>query len=256
VKHKSLMRRPCSPQVPIADPPEIMDVDEAPSQGMSSFTLNGPNSHPDVLNLTVKSLKPPLSFTITAQPTDTIADLKTLVSKSSSSAPSTDSQRLLLKGKALSDTKLVKEYAITDGATLTLMLKAPTAAATPAPEPVPAAAAAAPPMSPRAGPPSPAPPSLTISTEIDGQQGTSTPMTDANIDVPPHGPQPQISSAAFHNTLADPQFWQRIHALCVGEFALEDDADAAWETFLVSMKQWLSAGEAAKIRDVVGVKGE
>lgn len=159
----------------------------------------------------------------------------------------------------MSDTKLVKEYSIADGAILTLMLKAAAPAVTPAAaaSPAPVSPAAAPPASPRpAGPPSPAPPSLTISTEIDGHQGTSTPMTDANIDVPPSGPQPQVSSAAFHNTLADPQFWQRIHALCVSEFALEDDADSAWETFLVSMKGRLSAGEAAKIRDVVGVRGK
>lgn len=56
--------------------------------------------------------------------------------------------------------------------------------------------------------------------------------------------------------MSDPQFWQKIHALCVAEFVYEDDADAAWEGFLVSMKGRLSAGEAAKIRDVVGVRGE
>ena len=205
---------------------------------------------PDSLTLTVKSLKPALTFTITAQTTDTISHLKTLVSQASSSAPSPDSQRLLLKGKALADTKLVKEYSIPDGATLTLMVKASTAGtSTP---PAPAAAAATP--SPGPSGPRPPAPSLTITTELEGAK--SEPVTDANIDVPPSGPQPQVSSAAFHGTISDPKFWQRIHALCVAEFVLEDDADAAWETFLVSMKSRLSAGEAAKIRDVVGVNGE
>jgi hypothetical protein len=65
-----------------------------------------------------------------------------------------------------------------------------------------------------------------------------------------------VTSAAFHKTISDPTFWQRIHALCIGEFAFEDDADECWEGFLLSMKGRLSAGEAAKIRDVVGVNGE
>jgi len=202
---------------------------------------------PDSLTLTVKSLKPALTFTITAQTTDTISHLKTLVSKASSSAPAPDSQRLLLKGKALADTKLIKEYNIPDGATLTLMVKAPTAGTSAPP-------AAAPTPSPGPSGPRPPAPSLTITTELEG--ASSQPVTDANIDVPPSGPQPQVSSAAFHGTISDPKFWQRIHALCVSEFVLEDDADAAWETFLVSMKSRLSAGEAAKIRDVVGVNGE
>lgn len=42
----------------------------------------------------------------------------------------------------------------------------------------------------------------------------------------------------------------------MSEFIYEDDADAAWEGFLVSMKGRLSAGEAALIRDVVGVRGK
>ena len=90
----------------------------------------------------------------------------------------------------------------------------------------------------------------------DSIPGTPVPLTDNDIDVPPLGPQPQVSSAAYHNTISDPSFWQKVHAICVTEFILEDDADSAWETFLLSMKSKLSAGEAAKIRDVVGVRGE
>ncbi len=57
-------------------------------------------------------------------------------------------------------------------------------------------------------------------------------------------------------TVSDPAFWQKLHALCVAEFTYEDDADSAWENFLIGMKGRLSAGEAARIRDVVGVRGE
>lgn len=65
-----------------------------------------------------------------------------------------------------------------------------------------------------------------------------------------------MSSAAFHQTISDPKLWQQLQEVCASNFAYEDDADAAWEIFLTSMKGRLSAGEAAKIRDVVGIRGE
>ncbi|KAK1920822.1 hypothetical protein DB88DRAFT_469017 [Papiliotrema laurentii] len=222
-------------QVPIADAPEVMDVDPAPV------------SH-DTIQITVKSLKPPLSFAITASTTDPISHLKKLVAKSAATAPPADSQRLLLKGKALVDSKLVKEYPIVDGSVLTLMLKPPTSApstSTPAPVSCPPIATGSPGGL----------PALTITTETDNIPNEAVPVTEADIDTAPTGPQPQVSSAEFHRTISDPKYWQRLHALCVSEFTFEDDADAAWETFLISMKGRLSAGEAAKIRDVVGVRG-
>jgi hypothetical protein len=76
------------------------------------------------------------------------------------------------------------------------------------------------------------------------------------MEAPPLGPGPEVTSATFHRTVADPVFWQKVHALCVSEFAYEDEGDSCWESFLRSMKGKLSAGEAAKIRDVVGVRGE
>ncbi|WVW79711.1 hypothetical protein I302_101681 [Kwoniella bestiolae CBS 10118] len=221
--------------VEVAEPPsaEGMDVD-TPSQ--------------DTVTITIKCLKPSLTLPITANLTDTVTDLKSQIAKSSSNAPSADSQRLLLKGKALTDTKLLKEYDIKDGAILHLMVKIPSASASVAGKELTSDEATF--------PSSPGPPALTITTSIDGTApGTSMPLTNIDSAAPPLGPQPQVSSASFHQTIADPQFWQKIHALCVSEFPLEDEADAAWETFLVSMKGKLSAGEAAKIRDVVGVTG-
>jgi hypothetical protein len=82
------------------------------------------------------------------------------------------------------------------------------------------------------------------------------PLTNFDLAAPPTGPQPEITSATFHASIADPVFWQKIHALCVTEFEHGDEADLAWEHFLRAMKGKLSAGEAAKIRDVVGVRGE
>ncbi|OCF78344.1 hypothetical protein I204_00282 [Kwoniella mangroviensis CBS 8886] len=219
--------------VEVAEPPSVegMDVD-TPAQ--------------DTVTITIKCLKPSLTLPITANLTDTVTDLKSQIAKSAASAPSADSQRLLLKGKALTDTKLLKEYDIKDGAILHLMVKVATTKELTSD----VATFTAPSST------SPAPPALTITTSIDGiEPGTSMPLTNIDSGAPPLGPQPQVSSASFHQTIADPQFWQKIHALCVSEFPLEDEADAAWETFLVSMKGKLSAGEAAKIRDVVGVTG-
>ncbi|WVQ94327.1 hypothetical protein IAU59_001406 [Kwoniella sp. CBS 9459] len=234
--------------IDVADPPsaESMDVDSG--------------AQDNTVELTIKSLRPSLTITLSAQLTDTVSDLKTAIASSSSSAPSVDSQRLLLKGKALTDTKLLKEYDITSGATLHLMVKA-----APAPAPVSTDSAKTtetgltsdeatfpPPSS-----ASPAPPALTITTSLDSSStpGTSMPLSVMDRSAPPLGPQPQVSSSTFHTTVADPAFWQKIHALCISEFAYEEEADSAWETFLVSMKGRLSAGEAAKIRDVVGVTG-
>ncbi|GFZ42867.1 hypothetical protein JCM24511_00585 [Saitozyma sp. JCM 24511] len=244
-------------QVPVAEPPDLMDVD-APAQDTS-------------VSLTVKSLKPSISITVTAQLTDSVADLKALVAQSSPSAPPVEAQRLLIKGKALTDAKLLKEYDLTDGATVHLILKpVDKAASTPviaSPAGGSAATSAPPAPAPSQIPRSdmstfagssahPEPPSLTITTSLDDSTpGTAMPLTVTDAVAPPLGPQPQVSSASFHETVANPVFWQKLHALCVTEFTYENDADAAWETFLISMKGLLSAGEAAKIRDVVGVMG-
>jgi len=74
------------------------------------------------ITITFKSLKPPQSFTLPVQPTDTISDIKSQLA-SQPRAPPTDAQRLLLKGKALADNKLLKEYNVKDGDTINLMIK-------------------------------------------------------------------------------------------------------------------------------------
>lgn len=74
------------------------------------------------ITLTFKSLKPPQSFDLPVQLTETIQSIKTLLA-SQPRAPPADVQRLLLKGKALADSKLLKEYNIKDGDTVNLMIK-------------------------------------------------------------------------------------------------------------------------------------
>jgi hypothetical protein len=217
-----------------------------------------------------------LSISVTASLTDSISHLKDLVAQSSSTAPPADAQRLLLKGKALTDSKLLKEYDVTDGATIHLIIKStpviseghtgspslsPSTSFTPghhrtASDPALFAA------NDRAKASSPTQtPILTITTSMPGSDGLEhpskpTPLTLMDTMGPPKGPQPQISSAAFHGTISSPKFWEEMRDFLVGQFAYEDDADAAWESFLVAMKGRLSAGEAAKIRDVVGINGE
>lgn len=73
--------------------------------------------------MTFKSLKPPASYTLTVSPTDTIASIKSQLSKTHATAPPADAQRLLVKGKALADSKLLKEYNVQSGDTVNLMVK-------------------------------------------------------------------------------------------------------------------------------------
>lgn len=70
----------------------------------------------------IKSLKPLKTYNLAVQSSDTVADIKSYLA-SQPGAPPVDVQRLLLKGKALADAKLLKEYNIRDGDTVNLMVK-------------------------------------------------------------------------------------------------------------------------------------
>ncbi|KAJ7243984.1 ubiquitin-domain-containing protein [Mycena rebaudengoi] len=65
------------------------------------------------LTLTIKSLRPPAQYSLAVHPTDSFAY---------PAAPPADTQRLLLKGTALADNKLVTESSVKDGDTLNLLL--------------------------------------------------------------------------------------------------------------------------------------
>ena len=76
----------------------------------------------DIIELVFKVTKPAFSFTLLVSPTDTIASIKKQLSNQPG-APPADSQRLLLRGKALADSKLLREYPVKGGDTVNLMLK-------------------------------------------------------------------------------------------------------------------------------------
>jgi hypothetical protein len=184
--------------------------------------------------------------------TDSVEDLKALVA-AQPGAPPAANQRLVLKGKALADSKLLKEYDLADGAVIHLMMKP---GSVPVPPPVntslsatPSAGSSIPPRSPtRADAPH-----LTLTTAADGAQPTEVPE---GLDFDDAAPPSPISSKAFHDTASSPEFWGKVHALCHDEFAHPSDADTVFDTFLVAMKGRLTASESAKIRDVVGVAGK
>lgn len=225
------------------------------------------------MNLNIKSLKPALKLNVEASLSDSVADLKKQIN--AAGGPPADAQRLLLKGKVLADSKLLKEYDLTDGATIMLMSKpggASPPAAAPAPSPsetlaaggagaVAGATAGAkrdhPTLSPLQTPDPTTPdakharnkpptPQLTVTTD-GGEPGDL---------YESRGPPSPVQSTKFHSVVSDPTFWQKIHALCHDEFQHARDADDVFDTFLTSMKNRLTANEAAKIRDVVGVSGE
>ncbi|KAF7344366.1 Ubiquitin-like protein [Mycena sanguinolenta] len=235
------------------------------------------------ITLTFKSLKPPASYTLSdVDPADSILALKQRL-ESSPNGPPVAAQRLLLKGKALADAKLVKEYPISDGDTINLVLKP-----TPAPAPTPtttdtditmtdapsnltpggptdrpvksAAEAAAHPrrhtripsvvLSPAESPSTSPGASTTDITLTTARDITLT--LDADAD---HAGLPSEEISTYHAKLAEPEFWKALLEFLNSSFPSAPDAARAWEDFLRASKNTLTASEVARIRDTVGVSG-
>jgi len=213
------------------------------------------------ITLTFKSLKPPQSFTVPVSPTDTIQTIKSLLA-SQPRAPPADVQRLLLKGKALADAKLLQEYNIKDGDTVNLMIKPgytwnPNAPSTSSSK----ENMAAPPAKDKLSlghsriPSvvlSPSPSSVSPSMEADKPLDINLTLDTSSI------PTASVDSAtlsSYHTTIAEPGFWDRLHSFLRTEFTNENDALVAFEDFLRASKGTLTASEIAKIRDQVGVVG-
>jgi len=217
------------------------------------------------ITVTFKSLKPSQSFTISVQPTDTVSDIKSQLA-SEPKAPPADAQRLLLKGKALADAKLLKEYNIKDGDTINLMVK---------PgfdwdisKPVESLNSSAHTMSSLAIATnmksdvhvrrhqripsvvlSPSPSSVSLSTEK---------PVDITLALDTTSMAPSLSGdehSSYHTTVAQPAFWGRLHSFLRSEFSDDSDALLAFEDYLRASKGMLTASEIAKIRDEVGVSG-
>lgn len=182
-----------------------------------------------------KSLKPPATFTISVLPTDTISAIKAQLSSEPCSPPP-DAQRLLFKGKALADGKLLKEYNnIKDGDTVNLMIKPgydwnPTATAPPLVSVSPMLASSPEPLSTRNSDPSATLdpdarlkhggrkhqriPSVVLSPspslESSGTVEKDIMLTiDASV-LPSPVLEPDNMST-FHHTVAQPEFWKRLH---------------------------------------------
>ncbi|KAI0045020.1 hypothetical protein FA95DRAFT_176400 [Auriscalpium vulgare] len=223
------------------------------------------------IQLTFKSLKPPFSVTIPVSPADPISAIKGQIA-AQPHAPPADAQRLLLKGKALADAKLLKEYSIKEGDTVNVMVKPgvqwdPTQAPTPpavettlaAPQPVPAASLSPSPSPSRRGhgripsvvlSPSPAPSSPMQEVQdiplLDESGGTISAELPADISFP---------QSTYRATIAQPQFWDNLIRFLRSEFPVNSDANTAFEDFLNASKGVLTPSEIAKIRDYVGVIG-
>ena len=190
------------------------------------------------ISLVFKSLKPHATFTISVRLTDTISAIKTQLA-AEPSAPPADAQRLLFRGKALADGKLLKEYNnIKDGDAINLMVKqgydwnttVPTTVPTPPVSASPMLASSPGPLSiPKSNPFG----SGTLDPEARSKQGgkkhqripsvmlSPSPSLESSgavekdimltIDpgVLPSPVQPDMST--FHQTMSQPEFWERLH---------------------------------------------
>ncbi|KAF8652376.1 hypothetical protein AX16_004404 [Volvariella volvacea WC 439] len=243
----SLKKVPILP-VEIPPPPER-------EQPTSSVTPSA------TISVTFKSSKPPASYTLTVQPTDTISSIKAQLA-AQSTAPPADSQRLLLKGKALVDNKLLKEYTIKDGDTINLMVKPgvdwdPTKPTVKKAMPENKLSLSLDPTPKPTGHRHQRIPSVVLSpspsSETPGQQEKDILLTlDAGASS---SPVPTETLTSYHETVAKPEFWERLRVFLQSEFSTEADALIAFEDFLRASKGSLTASEIAKIRDQVGVIG-
>jgi UV excision repair protein RAD23 len=222
------------------------------------------------ISLTFKSTKPPQSFTLAVQATDTVSEVKALLA-SQPNAPPAEAQRLLLKGKALADAKLLKEYGVKEGDTINLMLK-PGFEWDPTKSPSPSN------TSPVKMKPFNLPEIQTPQPKLaTGHRHTRTPSivlspSPSIVSLEPEGkphdidltldtsliPTASISRAArssYQTVISEPPFWDRLYSFLRTEFSNDSDALIAFEDFLRASKGGLTASEIAKIRDHVGVVG-
>ena len=170
--------------------------------------------------------------------TDTISVIKAQLA-AQPSAPPADVQRLLLKGKALADGKLLKEYNIKDGDTVNLMVKPghhwdPNTAPSSTPEPPTSSTS----LSSMSSSPNPNPfgsgsldpsprskagghgkhqriPSVVLSPSPSGDSpGVVEKDIVLTIDagVLPNPVAQNESLSTYHQTVASPEFWERLYA--------------------------------------------
>ncbi|OCH86718.1 ubiquitin-domain-containing protein [Obba rivulosa] len=250
-------------QQPPAASLKKVDVPPPPEpKAESSATLGS-------VNLVFKSLKPPKSYILSVQPTDTIADIKAQIA-AQPGAPPVDVQRLLLKGKALADNKLLKEYNVNDGDTVNLMVKPgfnwdPTKATDvlSGPSASPSTGGASITLLPASEPKSRTGHTRIPSVVLSPSPSLSPAVNEKVVDIPltldtSSIPSPSTSGPShtpYHATVSQPAFWERLYMFLSSELPNQSDAATAWEDFFCASKGALTASEIAKIRDHVGVIG-
>ncbi|KAH9915848.1 ubiquitin-domain-containing protein [Fomitopsis serialis] len=270
---RSLRKVPVLP-VDLPPPPErkvtqVAPTGELPCPTPAAVISTSPRT--GSLSITFKSIKPPKSYSLSVQPTDPVSDIKAQLA-SEPGAPPADAQRLLLKGKALADSKLLQEYSIKEGDTVTLMVK-PGFDWDPSKMSTSLAPVTAPtPQKARAGSITllPEQPSRTRgghgrtpSIVLSPSPSLSPSPGEVLIDIPlvldtsniPELSQSGASNTPYHTTVAQPAFWEHLYAFLKVEFPNGSDAAQAWEDFFCASKGSLSVSEIAKIRDRVGVTG-
>jgi len=231
-----------------------------------------PSSAPSTIQITFKSLKPPFSITIPVSPADPISSIKTQIADQPR-APPASAQRLLLKGKALADAKLLKEYNVQDGDTINLMVKSgvdwdPIAK----PKELPSLLlSGAPPLQEmQTTSLSPAPPetekkrghsripSVVLSTPASPlEKPQDIQLVDGDgftisTDMPT---EPSIPQSTYRTAVSQPEYWKNLLSFLKSRFPNNGDASIAFEDYLGASKGVLTASEIAKIRDTVGVTG-
>ncbi|KAH9852362.1 ubiquitin-domain-containing protein [Lenzites betulinus] len=256
-----LRRVPVLP-IDLPPPPERHVTVSAPT-GMST-----PPGGPWSISVTFKSTKPVQSYTLDLQPTDTIAQIKAQLA-AVPGAPPADVQRLLLKGKALADSKLLREYAVKDGDTVNLMVK-PGFDWDPAKTAAESSSAAAVVTESESSTLLPAPEAKTrsghgrIPSVVLSPSPSLTPSPgEVLVDIPlvldastiPASPSAVVTETSYHTKLSQPAFWEHLYTFLGAEFPNPSDAATAWEDFFCASKGNLSVSEIAKIRDAIGVIG-
>ncbi|GBE83969.1 ubiquitin-domain-containing protein [Sparassis crispa] len=220
------------------------------------------------ISITFKCIKPPQSYTLSVQPTDTISDIKAQLA-AQGGAPPADAQRLLLKGKALADGKLLKEYSVKDGDTVNLMVKPgfdwdPVRVASPLPERAAPADGETIILLPALEPSKSRMGHGRIPSVVLSPSPSLTPSPgDRTVDIPlvldtsniPISPASGPSNASYHAVISQPVFWDNLWHFLSTELNDANHAETAWEDFFRASKGALSASEIAKIRDSVGVTG-
>ncbi|KAF9788663.1 hypothetical protein BJ322DRAFT_1050333 [Thelephora terrestris] len=251
---QSLRRVPVVP-LPLPEPPKREEIGSTSSESLS---------------IVIKSLKPPKTYTLAVQSSDTIADIKSYLA-SQSGAPPVDVQRLLLKGKALADAKLLKEYNIKDGDTVNLMVKpgydwnqAPDSPMLDIPSPAPGTPAERSPSGAlEPGTTKPAERHRRVPSVILSPSPNSlAPLRDgAPVDVAlslDDGdilPPAQAPPTPYQNVISSPDFWRELLDFLGSRFTSRSDVENAFEEFFRASKGSLTAHQIAKIRDHVGVTG-